>query len=214
MAIKVKVALAATILTAVSAANALGTGFEISGGLGQGFWQGTTTVTAANGGLLAKSNGGQSTIVGQGLLGYDYITGPWLVGGEAFGRYTPNSSTLSGSGTTMVKTRANYSFGADVKGGYELAASTYVYGLLGVESTHFSLNATDNTGSSLSYDTYKFGFMPGFGFMMQVTPELYVDTRYTWTNYPSFTRGFSSGANVSVNQSRSVGTVSVGYKFL
>ncbi|MDK9695032.1 MAG: porin family protein [Siculibacillus sp.] len=181
------------------------TGFYAGANLGGEFMRDRATVGAVRGSLNSGS------LFGGVQAGYNWQTGPWVLGVEGdIGYGRPSKTGLFGATTVKAEEGVNGTLRARVGHAFD---RTLVYGTGGLAVANFSTTAT-NVGGTQKIDSTRVGYAVGAGIEHAVTNNISVKGEYLYEGFGSSRNTFAVPA-VTTRQSLSDHIVRVGvnYKF-
>ena len=181
------------------------TGFYAGANLGGEFMRDRANV----GGVVGALNAG--SLFGGVQAGYNWQTGPWVLGVEGdIGYGRPSKTGLFGA--TTFKTQEGVNGTLRARAGYAIDR-TLVYGTGGLAVANFSSTAT-NIGGTQRVEATRAGYAIGAGIEHAVTNNISVKGEYLYENFGSMRSNFVAPA-VASRQTLSDHIVRVGvnYKF-
>lgn len=176
-------------------------GFYLGANLG-GSW---VRDSASLGGISANADG--STLFGGLQGGYNFQTGPWVLGVETDAGYGHASKTVA-LGALNLKTETTWSGTVRARGGYAFD-NVLLYGTGGLAWATTQSTLTNGGGGSVRGDKTRVGWTVGGGLEYGVTKNISVKGEYLYADYGRETTAFRTREQMSDHMFR----IGVNYRF-
>jgi outer membrane immunogenic protein len=176
-------------------------GAYIGAHLGGDWFRNEATV----GGSRVNSDG--STVFGGAQIGYNFQTGPWVMGLEADAGYG-NATKTVGIGLLTLRTEKTWSGTARARAGYAFD-NLLVYGTGGLAWATFKSRLGDNFGVFDSNDKTRIGWTAGGGLEYGVSRNVSLKAEYLYADYGRDNTVLGTREKITDH----VGRVGVNYRF-
>jgi outer membrane immunogenic protein len=188
------------------------TGFYIGGNAGWGWTNGSGTFTTALGAdpFTVSSNG----FLGGAQLGYNWQTGPFVLGAEADFQGTTASGSLNASAGPTISATAKTPWFGTVRGRVGFAMDRILlYATAGTVYGDSSWSGTESTVGNFSSSTTFWSWTAGAGAEMAFWGCWSAKLEYLFVGTPSTTPAVPTVTAVSGNASTNIVRVGLNYHF-